>query len=138
MLQGLILKGSHNGFIDMKHGSRGPIAIQSASPTTGCTVSAISLYLARTAAACRSNRVNLELGLTDSNLVAPGCGLTRLAGIAWQDSRYVTVDLKRWYQVGAITTWMYYQDKRRYCGQKIALSKTGKFAGEEVVVSSAL
>eukprot|EP01051_Picozoa_sp_SAG22_P004129 SAG22_NODE_214_length_15003_cov_18.466519_5_plen_82_part_00 len=30
--------------------------------------------------------------------------------------------------------WHYYGDTRAYCGQKIALSTTGAFVGEEVVV----
>jgi hypothetical protein len=50
------------------------------------------------------------------------------------DPRYVTVDLGNFYEVQSATIWNYYADGRRYCGQKIALSKTGVFAGEEDVV----
>ena len=51
-----------------------------------------------------------------------------------QDPRYVTVDLGNYYEVQSATIWNYYADSRTYCGQKIALSKTGAFTGEEEVV----
>jgi hypothetical protein len=47
---------------------------------------------------------------------------------------YMTVDLGAFYEVGSVTVWNYYGDTRKYCGQKIALSATGSFAGEETVV----
>jgi hypothetical protein len=47
---------------------------------------------------------------------------------------WVTVNLGNYYEVGSVTVWNYYGDRRRYCGQKIALSMTGDFDGEEKVV----
>eukprot|EP01047_Picozoa_sp_COSAG01_P017021 COSAG01_NODE_889_length_12914_cov_3.351775_1_plen_4223_part_10 len=47
---------------------------------------------------------------------------------------YVTVDLGSIQIVEYATVWNYYADKRRYCGQKLALSLTGAFTGEELVV----
>eukprot|EP01043_Picozoa_sp_COSAG02_P000061 COSAG02_NODE_1_length_108762_cov_456.708287_61_plen_619_part_00 len=47
---------------------------------------------------------------------------------------YVTVDLQEIYPVDGVTLWHYHGDDRSYCGQKIALSATGQFQGEEQVV----
>ena len=47
---------------------------------------------------------------------------------------YLTIDLGGVYPVGGVTLWHYYGDTRQYCGQKVALSTTGAFNGEEVVV----
>jgi hypothetical protein len=47
---------------------------------------------------------------------------------------YVTVDLGATYPVDGVTIWHYHGDPRSYCGQKVALSATGRFLGEEVVV----
>ena len=47
---------------------------------------------------------------------------------------YVTVDLLQNYPVTGVTVWHYYGDVRSYCNQKTALSTTGTFAGEEVIV----
>eukprot|EP01049_Picozoa_sp_SAG25_P001220 SAG25_NODE_49_length_18832_cov_5.265841_2_plen_2407_part_00 len=47
---------------------------------------------------------------------------------------YVTVDLGNTYTVASITVWNRYRDKRRVCGQKLALSTSGYFSGEETVV----
>ena len=50
------------------------------------------------------------------------------------NSVYVTVDLLQDYPITGVTVWHYYADGRQYCNQKIALSTTGAFAGEEDVV----
>ena len=47
---------------------------------------------------------------------------------------YVTVDLGQSYPVDGVTIWHYHGDDRSYCGQKVALSATGQFMGEEIVV----
>jgi hypothetical protein len=47
---------------------------------------------------------------------------------------YLTIDLGAQYPVAGVTLWHYYGDTRRYCGQKVALSSTGAFSGEETVV----
>eukprot|EP01047_Picozoa_sp_COSAG01_P070535 COSAG01_NODE_10717_length_2095_cov_6.519539_1_plen_652_part_01 len=47
---------------------------------------------------------------------------------------HVTVDLGGVYVVTSITVWNRYGDGRRICGQKLALSTVGVFAGEEAVV----
>ena len=49
-------------------------------------------------------------------------------------SVYATVDLLQDYPITGVTVWHYYADGRQYCNQKIALSTTGAFAGEEDVV----
>ena len=51
-----------------------------------------------------------------------------------REPRYLTVDLGKHYSIGAVTLWNYYADGRKYCGQKLAISRTGQFAGEESVV----
>jgi hypothetical protein len=47
---------------------------------------------------------------------------------------YVTLDLGGLHSIDGVTVWHYYGDTRAYCGQKIAISTTGDFGGEEVVV----
>ena len=47
---------------------------------------------------------------------------------------YVTVDLGASYPLSGVTLWHYHGDARAYCAQKVALSTTGAFAGEEVIV----
>ena len=49
-------------------------------------------------------------------------------------SLYMTIDLGAFYEVGSVTIYNYYGDTRKYCGQKLALSTTGDFNGEETVV----
>jgi hypothetical protein len=47
---------------------------------------------------------------------------------------YLTVDLGALYPLSGVTLWHYHGDARAYCAQKVALSTTGAFTGEEVVV----
>ena len=47
------------------------------------------------------------------------------------DPAWVQVDLGSTLRVGAVTVWHYYFDVRQYCAQKIAVSTTGAFTGEE-------
>ena len=47
---------------------------------------------------------------------------------------YVTVDLGASFPLSGVTLWHYHGDARAYCAQKVALSTTGAFAGEEIVV----
>eukprot|EP01052_Picozoa_sp_SAG31_P022602 SAG31_NODE_1805_length_7233_cov_5.304738_2_plen_1964_part_01 len=47
---------------------------------------------------------------------------------------YITVDLGALQTVTGVTVWHYYGDVRRYCNQRIALSTTGLFDGEEKVI----
>ena len=52
---------------------------------------------------------------------------------------YVTVDLEQNFVIDTVTLWHYWGgvgtgDVRRYCGQKLAISETGHFAGEEIVI----
>lgn len=47
------------------------------------------------------------------------------------DPAWVQVDLGSTLRVGAVTVWHYYFDARQYCAQKIAVSTTGAFTGEE-------
>ena len=49
-------------------------------------------------------------------------------------SLYVTVDLLQNYPITGVTVWHFHGDPRQYCNQKIALSTTGAFAGEEDIV----
>lgn len=44
------------------------------------------------------------------------------------------VDLGMDMYVGSVTVWHFYGDPRRYCNQRIALSETGRFAGEETTI----
>ena len=50
------------------------------------------------------------------------------------DQLYVTVDLETTVMISSVSIWHYYGDQRRYCGQKVAVSATGEFRGEETVV----
>ncbi len=50
-------------------------------------------------------------------------------GDAW-----VQVDLGRVRKLGALRGWHYYRDGRMYRGNRLAVSATGEFAGEETVV----
>eukprot|EP01051_Picozoa_sp_SAG22_P000598 SAG22_NODE_17_length_32684_cov_34.234095_11_plen_281_part_00 len=47
---------------------------------------------------------------------------------------FLTVDLGTNYPVTGVTIWHYYGDTRAYCSQKVAVSQSGAFQGEEVVV----
>ena len=47
---------------------------------------------------------------------------------------HVTVDLQEEVMISSVSVWHYYADPRRYCGQKVAISLTGEFRGEETVV----
>jgi hypothetical protein len=49
------------------------------------------------------------------------------------EALYMTIDLGAHYQITGATIWHYYGDDRAYCAQKLALSSTGEFAGEEYV-----
>eukprot|EP00041_Stephanoeca_diplocostata_P039751 m.1637696 g.1637696 ORF g.1637696 m.1637696 type:complete len:466 (-) comp26048_c0_seq1:429-1826(-) len=50
------------------------------------------------------------------------------------DEYWVQADLGMDMYIGAVTVWHYYGDPRRYCNQRIALSSTGLFAGEESTI----
>jgi hypothetical protein len=50
------------------------------------------------------------------------------------DQAYMTIDLGSSHTTTGATIWHYYGNDRAYCSQKIALSGTGLFAGEETVV----
>ena len=50
------------------------------------------------------------------------------------ESAYMTVDLGRLQQVAGVTIWHYYGNDRAYCNQKLALSASGIFGGEEHVM----
>ena len=47
---------------------------------------------------------------------------------------YVTIDLGAPQSLTGVTIWHYYGNSRAYCSQKLAISDSGAFAGEEVVV----
>ena len=47
---------------------------------------------------------------------------------------YMTVDLGAVYDTTGVTIWHYYGNGRAYCNQKLAISTTGLFAGEERVI----
>lgn len=51
------------------------------------------------------------------------------------DPAWVQVDLGSEMRIGSVTVWHYYLDPRSYCGQRIAVSTTGAFVGEEIVVA---
>lgn len=40
-------------------------------------------------------------------------------------------------RLGSVTVWKYWLDSRRYCGQRIAVSTTGAFTGEETDIHNA-
>jgi hypothetical protein len=50
------------------------------------------------------------------------------------EQAYVTIDLGADHTTTGTTVWHYYGGARAYCSQKIAMSATGEFAGEEIVV----
>ena len=45
----------------------------------------------------------------------------------------MTIDLADYYYVTGVTIWHYYGNDRAYCSQRLAMSITGEFAGEEYV-----
>lgn len=47
---------------------------------------------------------------------------------------FVTVDLEKVEPLEAIWIWHYYRDGRAYSGNRVELSETGRFEGEEIVV----
>ena len=51
-----------------------------------------------------------------------------------EDGGYVTIDLGAPHSLTGVTIWHYYGNDRAYCSQKVAISVTGAFAGEETVV----
>lgn len=67
---------------------------------------------------------------------SPGSWVSSPSGAANDCSTrlYVTVDLGRLCLVNGVTAWHYYGDNHAYCSQKIAISVTGIFGGEEFVV----
>ncbi len=50
------------------------------------------------------------------------------------EQAYMTIDLGSAHTTTGATIWHYYGNNRAYCSQKLAMSVTGEFAGEEVVV----
>ena len=50
------------------------------------------------------------------------------------DQAYMTIDLGTAHATTGATIWHYYGNDRAYCSQKIAMSLTGMFTGEETVV----
>ena len=50
------------------------------------------------------------------------------------DQAYMTIDLGASHTTTGATIWHYYGNNRAYCSQKLAMSLTGTFAGEETVV----
>ena len=50
------------------------------------------------------------------------------------ENAYMTIDLGGVYTTTGATIWHYYLDGRAYCNQKLAVSTTGEFAGEETTV----
>ena len=51
-----------------------------------------------------------------------------------EERLYITIDLGAVYTINSVTVWHYSGDTRRYCGQKVAISSTGDFTGEETTV----
>jgi hypothetical protein len=49
------------------------------------------------------------------------------------EALYVTVDLGRRYSLTGVRLWHYYADARAYCGQRVSVSRSGAFGGEETV-----
>ena len=49
------------------------------------------------------------------------------------ESAFMTIDLGTAYMVSGVTIWHYYGDDRAYCQQRVSLSLSGAFAGEEYV-----
>jgi hypothetical protein len=86
------------------------------------------------------NAANLAIG--ERNLVdgTPNAGLWYQA-VSYEnrgctDPAWIQVDVGTQMRMGSVTTWMYWLDGRRYCGQRIAVSPTGVFAGEETEIYS--
>jgi hypothetical protein len=52
-------------------------------------------------------------------------------GLSCYDPAWLQVDLGSVMRLGSVTVWKYWNDGRRYCGQRIAVSSTGAFNGEE-------
>ena len=75
--------------------------------------------------AARRNLVDGTLGDGSSWMFLPHYGRYCM------DPAWVQVDLGSTMRVGAVTVWHYFYDDRRYCAQKIAVSTTGTFTGEE-------
>jgi hypothetical protein len=50
------------------------------------------------------------------------------------DQAYMTIDLGSAHTTTGAAIWHYYGNDRAYCSQKVAMSVTGEFAGEEIVV----
>eukprot|EP00035_Acanthoeca_spectabilis_P007646 m.140033 g.140033 ORF g.140033 m.140033 type:complete len:442 (-) comp14027_c0_seq1:112-1437(-) len=70
----------------------------------------------------------IDAGLWYTNIYYDGRSCT--------DPAWVEVDLGTQQRVGSVTTWMYWLDSRRYCGQRILVSQTGAFTGEETQIYS--
>ena len=47
---------------------------------------------------------------------------------------FMTIDLGAAHSLTGVTVWHYYGNERAYCSQKVAISMTGAFSGEETVV----
>ena len=50
-----------------------------------------------------------------------------------ESALYITIDLGQPCEVIGVTIWHYYGNDRAYCAQKVAVSLTGEFDGEEYV-----
>ena len=50
------------------------------------------------------------------------------------ENAYMTIDLGGVYTTTGATIWHYYGNDRAYCNQKLAVSTTGAFSGEETTV----
>jgi hypothetical protein len=50
------------------------------------------------------------------------------------ENAYMTIDLGAVYTTTGATIWHYYGNDRAYCNQKLAVSTTGAFSGEEAVI----
>ncbi len=60
--------------------------------------------------------------------------LDRHLGHGTKGTAWAQVDLGEVKKLGNIRVWHYYQDRRSYLGNRVAVSATGKFAGEETVI----
>jgi len=74
-------------------------------------------------------------GITAGNvaMVTDG-GLERHLGHGTKGTAWVQVDLGEVRKLGNIRVWHFFRDGRLYLGNRLAVSATGKFAGEETVV----
>eukprot|EP00041_Stephanoeca_diplocostata_P016715 m.330212 g.330212 ORF g.330212 m.330212 type:complete len:513 (+) comp20457_c2_seq1:157-1695(+) len=61
--------------------------------------------------------------------ICPGYAEDTCATNSW-----IQVDLRMLMYIGEVTVWHYFGDTRRYCNQRIAVSTTGEFAGEETTI----